>query len=129
VFFFIWSGGEIGKRSVWVATIGSTRSNRQTRCTGSNPVLTTKLNTMNEQQIQTKIKRKLIERGWYVTKLIKTSTNGIPDLLAIKYGKAMFIEVKREGGRLSPIQELRIEELKAAGAIVKIWTDFDTDFI
>ena len=96
--------------------------------TGSSPVLTTKLNTMNEQQIQTKIKRKLIERGWYVTKLIKTSTNGIPDLLAIKYGKAMFIEVKREGGKLSPIQELRIEELKAAGAIVKIWTDFDTDF-
>ena len=41
--FFIWSGGEIGKRSVWVATIGSTRSNRQTRCTGSNPVLTTKI--------------------------------------------------------------------------------------
>ena len=84
---------------------------------------------MTEQQIQTKIKRKLIERGWYVTKLIKTSTNGIPDLLAIKYGKAMFIEVKREGGKLSPIQELRIEELKSAGAIVKVWTDFDTDFI
>lgn len=84
---------------------------------------------VTEQQIQTKIKRKLIERGWYVTKLIKTSTNGIPDLLAIKYGKAMFIEVKREGGKLSPIQELRIEELKAAGAIVKVWTDFDTDFI
>ena len=84
---------------------------------------------MTEQQLQTKIKRKLIERGWYVTKLIKTSTNGIPDLLAIKYGKAMFIEVKREGGKLSPIQELRIEELKAAGAIVKVWTDFDTDFI
>ncbi len=34
-----------------------------------------------------------------------------------------------KGGRLSPIQELRIEELKAAGAIVKVWTDFDTDFI
>lgn len=84
---------------------------------------------MNEQQIQTKIKRKLIERGWYVTKLIKTSTNGIPDLLAIKYGKAMFIEVKREGGRLSLVQKLRIDELKAAGAIVKVWTDFDTDFI
>ena len=35
------SGGEIGKRSVWVATIGSTRSNRQTSCVGSSPVLTT----------------------------------------------------------------------------------------
>lgn len=35
------SGGEIGKRSVWVTTIGSTRSNRQTSCTGSSPVLST----------------------------------------------------------------------------------------
>ena len=84
---------------------------------------------MTEQQIQTKIKKKLQAQGYFVTKLIKTSTNGIPDLLAIKDGQAMFIEVKREGGRLSLVQKLRIEELKAAGAIVKVWTDFDTDFI
>jgi Holliday junction resolvase len=83
---------------------------------------------MTEQQIQSKIKRKLQERGWYVTKLIKTSTNGIPDLLAIKNGKAMFIEVKREQGKLSTLQELRIDELRQSGAIVHIWTDFETDF-
>ena len=84
---------------------------------------------MTEQQIQSKIKRKLQERGWYVTKLIKTSTNGIPDLLAIKFGKAMFIEVKREQGKLSPLQELRIEELRESGAIVNIWTDFEVNFV
>ncbi len=84
---------------------------------------------MTEQQIQSKIKKKLQERGWYVTKLIKTSTNGIPDLLAIKYGKAMFIEVKREQGILSPLQQLRIDELIASGAIVKVWSDFEIDFI
>ena len=84
---------------------------------------------MTEQQIQSKIKKKLQERGWYVTKLIKTSTNGIPDLLAIKYGKAMFIEVKREQGKLSPLQQLRIQELSEAGAIVHIWSDFEVNFI
>lgn len=84
---------------------------------------------MTEQQIQTKIKKKLQERGWFVTKLIKTSTNGIPDLLAIKYGKAMFIEVKREKGILSPLQELRLLELTQAGAIVKVWSDYEVDFI
>ena len=83
---------------------------------------------MTEQQIQTKIKTKLQDRGWYVTKLIKTSTNGIPDLLAIKYGKAMFIEVKRENGRLSPLQQMRIQELSQSGAIVKVWSDFEIDF-
>lgn len=83
---------------------------------------------MTEQQIQSKIKKKLQERGWYVTKLIKTSTNGIPDLLAIKNGKAMFIEVKREKGKLSPLQELRIDELRQSGAIVHVWTDFEVNY-
>lgn len=83
---------------------------------------------MTEQQIQSKIKKKLQERGWYVTKLIKTSTNGIPDLLAIKFGKAMFIEVKREKGKLSPLQELRIDELRQSGAIVHVWTDFEVNY-
>lgn len=83
---------------------------------------------MTEQQIQTKIKKKLQERGWFVTKLIKTSTNGIPDLLAIKYGKAMFIEVKRENGKLAPLQQMRLEELTEAGAIVKVWCDYEVDF-
>jgi Holliday junction resolvase len=84
---------------------------------------------MTEQQIQSKIKKKLQEQGWYVTKLIKTSTNGIPDLLAIKNGKAMFIEVKRENGKLSPLQQLRIQELSEAGAIVHIWSDFEVNFV
>ena len=84
---------------------------------------------MTEQQIQTKIKKKLQERGWFVTKLIKTSTNGIPDLLAIKYGKAMFIEVKKENGKLAPLQQMRLEELIQVGAIVKVWSDYEVDFI
>ncbi len=84
--------------------------------------------SISEQQIQSKIKKKLQEQGWYVTKLIKTSTNGIPDLLAIKNGKAMFIEVKREQGKLSPLQQLRIQELSDAGAIVHIWKDFEVNF-
>ena len=81
-----------------------------------------------EQQIQTKIKKKLQERGWFVTKLIKTSTNGIPDLLAIKKGKARFIEVKRENGKLAPLQQMRLDELIQAGAIVKVWSDYEVDF-
>ena len=84
---------------------------------------------MTEQQIQTKIKKKLQAQGWFVTKLIKTSTKGIPDLLAIKNGKAMFIEVKRENGKLAPLQQMRLEELIQAGAIVKVWSDYEVDFI
>jgi Holliday junction resolvase len=83
---------------------------------------------MTEQQIQSKIKKKLQLRGYFVTKLIKTSTNGIPDLLAIKDGQATFIEVKKENGILSPLQELRLSELKKHGCLVYVWSDFETNF-
>ena len=83
---------------------------------------------MNEQQLQTKIKKKLELDGYFVTKLIKTSTNGIPDLLCLKDGKATFIEVKQPTGVLSELQKLRIKELERYGCDVFIWTEFKQDF-
>ena len=65
-----------------------------------------------ERQIQDKIIKKLKSEGFFVTKLISTSTNGIADILAIKNGIAKFVEVKRKDGKLSEIQKYRIEELK-----------------
>lgn len=83
---------------------------------------------MTEQQLQTKIKKKLELNGFFVTKLIKTSTNGIPDLLAVKDGNATFIEVKRPDGMLSELQKLRIKELQRFGCEVKIWVDYEREF-
>ena len=71
---------------------------------------------MTEQQIQKKIIDRYTANGWYVIKLIKTNKNGIPDLLCLKSGETpLFIEVKTEIGRLSKLQEYRIDELKKAG--------------
>ncbi len=78
-----------------------------------------------EQQVQTKIKNKLKADGWLVVKLIKTSMNGIPDLLALKGGRAVFIEVKQKGGKASPLQIERINQLRAAGFEAQIWTDYE----
>lgn len=83
---------------------------------------------MTEQAIQTKIKKRLQREGWTVVKLIKTSINGIPDLLALRNGVAMFVEVKKPGGELSPLQAHVIEQLIGAGFTVKIWKDYETDF-
>ncbi len=68
------------------------------------------------------------EKGYLVIKLIKTSCNGIPDLMCLKDGKTLFIEVKQESGTLSELQKLRIEQLKSKGYEVKIWTDYGIDF-
>ena len=71
---------------------------------------------MTEQQIQAKRIKELEEQGYYVIKLIKTNKNGIPDLIAIppKSG-VVFSEVKKEGGKLSKLQEYRLKELKKYG--------------
>ena len=41
---------------------------------------------------------------------------GVPDVCAIKDGKAYFLEIKAEGGRLTEQQEQTLIDLRAAGA-------------
>ena len=80
---------------------------------------------MTEQQIQSKKIKELESQGYYVIKLVKTNKNGIPDLLVLpKNSDAFFIEVKKEGGGLSKLQEYRINELNKHGLqtqILKGW--------
>jgi len=67
---------------------------------------------MLESVIQKKITDRYKKDGWMVVKLIKTTANGIPDLLLLRNGVCMFIEVKSENGVLSEIQKYRIAELQ-----------------
>jgi hypothetical protein len=80
---------------------------------------------MTEQQIQSKKIKELESQGYYVIKLVKTNKNGVPDLLVLpKNSDAFFIEVKKEGGVLSKLQEYRINELNKHGLkteILKGW--------
>ena len=70
---------------------------------------------MSEQKLQTKIKQRLESHGWFVTKLMKTSTNGIPDLLCLRKGLAVFLEVKTDDGVVSQLQQFMIDKLKRNG--------------
>ena len=45
---------------------------------------------------------------------------GVPDILLVVNGQARFIELKIEGGYLSPAQKCTIEQLACAGASVEI---------
>ena len=79
---------------------------------------------MLESKIQAKIIKRFTDAGYMVIKLIKTSKNGIPDLMALKDGKTIFIEVKRPLlGKLSKVQEYRIKELKEYGFETLILTE------
>ncbi len=69
------------------------------------------------------------EKGYLVVKLIKTSCNGIPDLMALKESKVIFIEVKQPTGVLSELQKLRIKQLTDLGFDCKVWQDYEVDFM
>ena len=70
---------------------------------------------MTEQQIQKKNTDNLENDGWVVVKLMKTSTNGIPDLMCLRNGVAKFIEVKKPNGKISELQKYRIKQLRKQG--------------
>ena len=71
---------------------------------------------MLESHYQKKISDNLTSEGYFVTNLIKTDRNGIPDLLALKDGEPpLFIECKTPKGRLSDIQIFRLNELSLLG--------------
>lgn len=77
---------------------------------------------MRESLIQANIKKYLELRGWFVTKLLQTTTNGIPDLMALKDSRCVFIEVKQPGRRPTPLQEYRHEQLRKKGFEVIVAT-------
>lgn len=69
----------------------------------------------SEQQIQKKITDKLTQAGWHVVKLIKVNKPGTPDLVADNGQQCVWIEVKKEGGKLSKLQEFTINQMRAKG--------------
>jgi Holliday junction resolvase len=64
---------------------------------------------------QTRVIKQMESEGWFVINLIRTSKNGIPDLLCLKDGKAVFIECKEKTDTLKPLQEFRIKQLIEMG--------------
>ena len=77
---------------------------------------------MTEQAIQSKRIKQLEAEGYYVIKLVKTNKNGIPDLIAIPPNcGVLFSEVKTLKGKLSPLQEYRLKELKEHGIETEVY--------
>jgi Holliday junction resolvase len=77
---------------------------------------------MRESVIQSKKIKELEKEGYYVIKLINTNKPGIPDLIAIpKNSDVLFVEVKAQNGKTSPLQDFRIEELEKHGLKTEIY--------
>ena len=76
---------------------------------------------ISESYYQAKLIKQYEKKGYLVLKLIQINKAGYPDLLLLKpNGEIRFIEVKAKKGRLSKIQEYRINELKEKGFNVEV---------
>jgi Holliday junction resolvase len=81
-----------------------------------------------ESKIQAKIKARFENAGWIVVKLIQTNCNGIPDLMCLKGGKTVFVEVKQPGKEPTQLQLFRHGQLTDQGFQVFVLTS-DKDLI
>lgn len=76
-----------------------------------------------EAQTQGRIRRYAESVGCICYKLTVPGRRGPPDLLLLSGPYALLLEVKRAGGRLSPLQTREIERLRAAGvSVYVVWT-------
>jgi hypothetical protein len=73
-----------------------------------------------ETSITKSIVRYAESRGWWTFKIAGGAFQkaGVPDLLCVRHGLAVFLEVKQPRGRPTPLQLHRIAEIKETGGAV-----------
>jgi Holliday junction resolvase-like predicted endonuclease len=73
---------------------------------------------MKESLIQKKIKETHERDGWIVIKLIQTTLNGVPDLMMMKAGQVVFVEVKTGKNKSTPLQQYVQNKIREKGITV-----------
>lgn len=76
--------------------------------------------SLEEKKVENKIKRYLDSLGAYYVKIHGSAymPAGTPDILACVKGKFVGIEVKKpQGGIVTPLQKLKIQQINNAGGI------------
>ena len=58
-----------------------------------------------ESYVQSKLIDGLTRRGWWARKVTSPSRNGIPDVVAARDGRVIWIEVKRDGDTAGPTRD------------------------
>lgn len=89
--------------------------------------------SITERQLQHVVVEYLQLRGWYVLQTYLGSnrggsvwmTSGIPDIYAVKKGRAVWLELKTASGKLTPAQQNVHARLLAAGAEVYVVRSLD----
>lgn len=83
---------------------------------------------MRESAVEKYFIKRIEAAGWVQYKNSPDHYAGIPDRTIMKDGRGEMVELKTVGGRLSPLQKVVHEELRASGVPVHvIWTKEQVD--
>jgi hypothetical protein len=81
-----------------------------------------------ERDIEAYLVKRVKALGGYAYKFVSPSNRGVADRLVVLPGVVWFVEVKAEGGRLSPLQTLFIEQMKRLDQnVIVVWNKEDVD--
>ena len=82
-----------------------------------------------ERDIEAYLVKRVKAIGGHAYKFVSPSNRGVADrLVVLPNGVVWFVEVKTEGGRLSPLQTLFIEQMKRLGQNVTVlWNKEEVD--
>lgn len=94
------------------------------------------LRQVTERDWQSKVVRIAILNGWRyyhppdnkpVNGRIQKVVSGFPDLTLVRDRKIIFVELKRETGKLSDEQVVWLDELRKCGIACYVWRPSDID--
>ncbi len=81
-----------------------------------------------ERDIEVYLVKRVKALGGHAYKFVSPSNRGVADRLVVLPGVVWFVEVKAEGGRLSPLQTLFIEQMKRLDQnVIVVWNKEDVD--
>lgn len=75
---------------------------------------------IDERDVERYLIKECEKRGWLCWKFVSPGRRGVPDRIVIRPGAVAFVEVKRKGGRVSPLQLRRIDELTRRGVAARV---------
>lgn len=75
---------------------------------------------LSETQIEAALVKSVHAAGGLCWKWPATARAGVPDRIVILGGRVVFVELKRPGGKVRPIQAEVHRRMKAAGADVRV---------
>lgn len=76
---------------------------------------------MRESAIEARLRDGVKAMGGICWKFVSPGTTGVPDrIIILPGGRIIFVELKADTGRMSAIQQYRINELRNIGADVRV---------